>query len=76
MGLAAEKQDEPSRRPHQYQEHPRPEYIGIAAGLASPDGTLIIVANGKYHAFTVSRRQIMGICEQAFGGLKKMEPGR
>jgi hypothetical protein len=67
---------EPTRGPHDYREHPSPESIKIYAGMASPNGTLMIVADGKQVFYTINRKQLFALASEAFAGLSKMEPGK
>ncbi len=74
-GAASKLFSEPSRGPHEYVANPSPSLILIQAGMASPNGKLSIVADGKTVEFSVNRRQIMGLGEQVFCALRNWEPG-
>ncbi len=77
QGNAAEKlKGEPSRGPHSYLSHPKVEAIKINAGLASPEASLMIVADGKQLFFSLTRKQLFGLHAETAVGLHNMEPGK
>ncbi len=73
---AVQSKNEQSRGPLLRQEYPTIDLFSINAGLGSPEGTLTIIAGGKYHSFTINRRDIFGFASEAFKTLQKMEPGK
>ena len=58
------------------EDRPKIESFQIAAGLASPDVSVMIVADGKRVVFRGNRLTVMKILAQASEALFKMEPGR
>ncbi len=73
---SASRENEPNRGPHFYISHPSIEAIKINAGLASPIGSLMVVADGKQRFFSLTRKQIFEIATEAFSALQRMEPGK
>lgn len=56
-------------------DKPKIESFLIHAGLASPDVTLSITADGKNYSFRGNRRTLMKMLAQAAEAAFKMEPG-
>jgi hypothetical protein len=56
-------------------DKPKLESFNVFAGVASPDITVSLTADGKNYCFRGNRRMLMRILSQASEAVFKMEPG-
>ena len=57
-------------------DKPKIEMFTVAAGLASTEILVSIVADGKTYSFTGNRRRLMQMLSQVSEAVFKMEPGK